>query len=604
MMKAWLYQCGVVVACCIGMSGCTISQWVTDSRTEVLPEATATTVRPILDIDQLSQERPVLLVKLRKQLEGPIELQERKHAQIHTIWGNRLHNIGFAWLAFPLSPIYLVLETLQGKPGEGVSAVVNTFLAATGFNAMEGSMFHISEERGADKIDKTPMGSGTRTELWPFGVVEVKADDQAPIRLQANEDGYVAIDLKQLPVQLSQRSNDLALSISAPGGTVTVAKSVTVPVSTMVAWEQQAAARAKLEEENKAQAERDRLAQEWARAVQARAAEEERRASIKAAEEKRLASIQAAAAAPPTPALGSSSSGGTLRWPTEGGIEEWAGFSRPSSCAPDLYYLKPLYDAVNSKTGLNIAFRETKDSYTSSAVTDFIKDPNVLAIMQKDLDRFAEIGTDARAVANSVTRLSSSPGSPASVIKEIRSLRFDNPQCGAAASGARDQYFCGTAVKLLELTHRIEGMIQIACRMRIAPPIYAPPVNLSVPDARNSGQVCAAEFEEFIRRGEAHDAFIPRDKYYVKQDLRRSIGGAVKSILDSPSCGNAEWRESRLRQSKQRVIDDTESLNRAKASAKRPPSAFEEQQVAAQSSSLAHAELFRCVWHARLERCH
>ena len=305
MMKAWLYRFVVVVACCIGMSGCTISQWVTDARTEVLPAASATTIRPILAIDQLSQERPTLLVKLSRQLEGPLEVQERKHEQIHTIWGNRLHNIGFAWLAFPLSPIYLVLETLQGKPGEGVSAVVNTFLAATGFNAMEGSMFHISEERGADKTDRTPMGNGTRTEPWRFGVVEVKADEQAPVRFQANENGFIDIDLKKLPSQLSQRSNDLALSISSTEGTVTVVESVTVPVSTMVAWEQKEVVRAKLEEEQKAQWEQDRPAREAReRAAQARAAEEKRLASIKAAaeqarvaEEERVANIKAAAEA-------------------------------------------------------------------------------------------------------------------------------------------------------------------------------------------------------------------------------------------------------------------------------------------------------------------
>lgn len=288
MRKTWLGQCVVVVACCVGITGCTISQWVTDSRTEVIPEASATSIRPILEIDQLSQERPELLVKLSKQLEGPLEVQEHKHEQIKTIWGNSLLNVGIASLAFPVSPIYLVMRTMAGEPGDGVSGVVNSFLAATGFNAMEGSMFHISEQRGESKIDRTPMGNGTRTVPWPFGVVEVKADDQAPSRLKANQNGNVAIDFKQLPIQLSHRSNDLALSISAQGGTVTAAESVTVPVSTMVAWEQKEAARAKLEEENKAQWERDRPAREAReRAAQARAAEEKRIASIKAAAEAR-----------------------------------------------------------------------------------------------------------------------------------------------------------------------------------------------------------------------------------------------------------------------------------------------------------------------------
>lgn len=298
MMKAWLCQFVVAVACCVGISGCTLSRWVTDSRNEVIPEASATTIRPLLEITQLSQERPALLVKLSKQLEGPIELQEHKQEQVQTIWGRSLWDVGMAWIVLPFSPIGCIVDILKGKPGEGVSTIVGSFLAAMGFNAPEGSMFHISGRPGGTKIDRTPMGSGTRTVPWSYGPVEVKADDQAPTRLQANENGYVAIDLKQLPVQLSQRSNDLALSISAPGGTVTAAESVTVPVATMVAWEQNEAARAKLEEENKAQWERDRPAREAReRAAQARAAEEKRLESIKAAEEERRASIKAAAEA-------------------------------------------------------------------------------------------------------------------------------------------------------------------------------------------------------------------------------------------------------------------------------------------------------------------
>ncbi len=145
------------------------------------------------------------------------------------------------------------------------------------------------------------MGNATRTAPWPGDPIEVKADGQAPTRLYANENGYVAVELKELPIKLSQRSNDLVLSISAPGGTVAAAESVTVPVSTMVAWEQKEAVRAKLEEENKAQAERTRLAQEAReQAAQARSAEEKRLASIKTA---------ALAAAPPAKSAAKTSSG-------------------------------------------------------------------------------------------------------------------------------------------------------------------------------------------------------------------------------------------------------------------------------------------------------
>ena len=317
MMKTWLWRSVVAVACCVGITGCTISNWVTDSRNEVIPEASATTIRPIIEIDRLSQERPSLLVKLSKQLEGPLELQEHKREEVQTIWGRPLETVGYAWGLLVTSPMVLVVQTLFGTPGEGLSIVGGSFLAAMGFNAPEGNLFHIpSISTGQSKIDKTPMGNSTRTAPWSQGPIEVKADGQAPTRLYANENGYVAVELKEFPIKLSQRSNDLMLSISAPGGTVAAAESVTVPVPTLVAWEQKEAVRAKLEEEeNKAQAERTRLAQEA----------REQAAQARAAEEKRLASIKTAALAAVPPAQS------TAKAPSGSGSEANAGSINPDA---------------------------------------------------------------------------------------------------------------------------------------------------------------------------------------------------------------------------------------------------------------------------------
>jgi hypothetical protein len=269
MLKTWLWRSLVVGACCIGITGCTTSRWVTDSRTEVFPDASATTVRPILEVGKPSQERPEIRVKLSKHVNGPIEVQVRKHEQIEAVWGNSLLNVGFGWLFFPITPYYCLMATIGGKPSECMS-IPNSLRAAAGFNAPEDSFFHISERTGESALEKVPMGAGIRQLPGAFGRVTVKIDDQAPIALQANESGLVIIDLKKLPVQLSGRSKDLVLAISAQEGGMAAVESVTVPVAAIVAWEQKEAARAKLEEIERP------LREARARAAQARAAELER----------------------------------------------------------------------------------------------------------------------------------------------------------------------------------------------------------------------------------------------------------------------------------------------------------------------------------------
>lgn len=276
-MKTWLWRSVVVVACCVGLTGCTTSRWVTDSKEEVIHEANATTVRPVLEVAQHSGERPELLVKLSKQLQAEIESQTRMHEVVHTDWGISPGSVVMGWIGLAASPIHFVLYTVAGEPGFSLRFIASSFLAATGFNSPPGWAFHQKDTTGENKILRSPLGNGNRQVPWPSGPVEVKIDDLAPINLQANLSGYIEINFKRLPVQLTNRSKDLTLSISAQAGGVTAVEHLTVPISTIVAWERKEIERAKLEEEKKAQQERELVAkrEREAQAVREAAAKRE-----------------------------------------------------------------------------------------------------------------------------------------------------------------------------------------------------------------------------------------------------------------------------------------------------------------------------------------
>ncbi|MEQ1844777.1 MAG: hypothetical protein ABL983_04280 [Nitrospira sp.] len=271
-MNGW--RSAVAIFCCAALSGCTTSRWVTDSRQEVIPDASVIQARPVLDVAQHSQERPELLVRLSKERTGPIELQEVKHEEVHKVWGISPWKIIGGWLELGLSPVLLVGETLNGTPGRGIGTIISGAMAAVGFNPPRGMGWDLNERdvTGENKTEVTRLPYGTQTVPWPSGPVEVKIDDLAPINLQANQSGYVEINFKRLPVQLTNRSKDLTLSLSAQVGDVTAVEHVTVSASTIVAWERKETEQAKLESEKKAQQERELVAKRGREAQVAREA--------------------------------------------------------------------------------------------------------------------------------------------------------------------------------------------------------------------------------------------------------------------------------------------------------------------------------------------
>ena len=70
----------------------------TDSREEIIPETSVTSIRPILEVAQQSQERPELVARLSKQRAGSIELQERKHEELHTVWRISPGTVLLGWI--------------------------------------------------------------------------------------------------------------------------------------------------------------------------------------------------------------------------------------------------------------------------------------------------------------------------------------------------------------------------------------------------------------------------------------------------------------------------------------------------------------------------
>lgn len=172
-MKAERWRSVVVALCCMSLSGCTTSRWVTESRQEVIPDSSVTQARPVLDVAQHSQERPELLVRLSKERTGPIELQEVKHEEIHKVWGIPPWKIIGGWLELGLSPALFVGETLNGTPGRGIGTIISGMMAATGFNPPRGWGWDLNERDviGEDKTEVTPLRDGTQTIPWGSGPV-------------------------------------------------------------------------------------------------------------------------------------------------------------------------------------------------------------------------------------------------------------------------------------------------------------------------------------------------------------------------------------------------------------------------------------------------
>lgn len=289
-MNGW--RSVIAVACCVVISGCTTSRWVTDSRKEVISEKTASTVVPLLSITQYPEDKPELIVKLGKRLTGMFEVQEQQHEVIHTVWGTRINNFYGGLLALPFSPLALVYYTVDGKPKEGLMAVVNSFLAATGFNAFPGSAFYYPDQIGGSRIDKVSGSVGAQEIPWPGGSAEVTIGDAPPYRHSADLAGHIRIDLKSSPVNIAHPAEDLNVKISLEAGSVKMDESVKVTVATMLAWPAKEAEFARQEQEwqvKLVQQERERKAQEEREAIakRERDAQQKREAVARREQERR-----------------------------------------------------------------------------------------------------------------------------------------------------------------------------------------------------------------------------------------------------------------------------------------------------------------------------
>jgi hypothetical protein len=288
-MNGW--RSAVAILCCVALSGCTTSRWVTDSRKEVIPEEAASTVVPVLSIQQYPEDKPEVTVKLSKRLVGMFEVQEQQHEVIHTVWGTSIGKVFAGWFLLPLSPIRLVTDTIDGKPGEGVMAVVNSFLAATGFNAQPGSYFHVKDRYGESRIDKTFGGAGMQEIPWVGGSLTITMGNHEPLRVFPDSQGLVTVELKRLPIDLVHPNKDLHLTIAAKGGGNMVEAQVNVTVATMLAWPAKEAEFARREQERQvelARQERERKAQEEREAIAKREREvQQRREAVARREQER-----------------------------------------------------------------------------------------------------------------------------------------------------------------------------------------------------------------------------------------------------------------------------------------------------------------------------
>lgn len=289
-MKMNRWRSVVAVVCCVVISGCTTSRWVTDSRKEVIPEDAASTVAPILSITQYPEDKPEVIVKLSKRLVGTFEVQEQQHEVIHTVWGgNRINDFYGGLLVLPFSPLALVYHTVDGQPKKGLMAVVNSFLAATGFNAFPGSAFYKADSQtGESRINKMSNGMAGAQEIpWGSGAVDVVVEGRTVMTRTATSSGVVTVNLKSLGVNISHPTKDLDLKISAEAGGSTAAERVTVTIPTMLAWPLKEAEYARREQEKvdelvrqdrerKAQEEREAIAKREREAQIAREAEARR----------------------------------------------------------------------------------------------------------------------------------------------------------------------------------------------------------------------------------------------------------------------------------------------------------------------------------------
>ena len=274
-----MYARGIALLCCISLSACTTSHWVTASRQEVVNEASASSVRPVISLGAYP-EYPSLLVKLSKRLDGEVDLQEHKYQVTHQVWDPSPGKILVGWVGLAVSPVILVLGILSGKPGSAIETMKTFVIDAFGIN--DG---RIRDTRGDAIVEITPVGKGTRDIPWPAGEVVVKIDDNPGIILHPNSSGEVTIDFLKLPLNLTRSTKDLQLKISADGGELHVEEHMTISLATVRAWPEKEAELARKEQGRKEQERLDVIAQkeqaqQVAREKASRAEERRRKGSL------------------------------------------------------------------------------------------------------------------------------------------------------------------------------------------------------------------------------------------------------------------------------------------------------------------------------------
>lgn len=277
-MSQQLCKRGIAVLCCISLSACTTSRWVTESRHEIVKEASAASVRPVLSLGEYP-EYPSLLVKLSKSLDGDIELQERKYQVTHQVWDPSPGKIFVGWVGLAVSPVILVLGILTGKSGSAIESMKKFVIDAFGIN--DG---RIKDTRGEAITETTPVGKGTREVPWSPGEVVLKIDDNPGIILHPNSSGEVTIDFLKLPISLTHSTEDLKLKISAEEGELHVEEHLVISLATVRGWPEREAELARKEKERKEQerldiAARKEQAQQIAREKASRAEAERRKGS-------------------------------------------------------------------------------------------------------------------------------------------------------------------------------------------------------------------------------------------------------------------------------------------------------------------------------------
>ncbi len=281
-MRCRLFTLLVTIMSCAVVTGCSTSQWVTDTRAEFIREGTKTVVRPVLSIVRYPEDKPELIVQLSQELSGQRVLEEHKHEQIHKIWEPNIVSFSIGLLGLAASPFYMVGSTLGGQPAVGFKMLKSSALTIVGFEGIDQQ-----DRRGESTIEVTPMGIGTEIIPWGNAPVDLFVERMPPIKKWTDQTGKLVVDLKVLPMDIVHPKKDLHLTVSTEANGVAVRENVTITVATVMSWPAKAAEFARKEQERLVQIarqERDKKEQEERQAVakREREAQEAREARARA----------------------------------------------------------------------------------------------------------------------------------------------------------------------------------------------------------------------------------------------------------------------------------------------------------------------------------